>query len=277
MTGVQTCALPISAGANVTFDTGSFDYSVFQLVIVASAGQDGVRLQNSAQLQGTRFEVRGNFTAGAGNTGAVLAFDRGNTAGTSQISGQVLVDVECDGSSGLGHYSIYVGNTYGAGPITGTGVLNFNNRTVSFQGYHNPNNFTWGGFAGVVNDTVLGLMSAGDALVIAGGTDLSEVGGLATALFLGNLYFEAGDIQTCQLASGNTSLTFNGVGTWGKRIDIFFAQPASGAAGTVTWPANVTWAAGSPPVLSAVNSAVDRIQLVYVPSASKWFGTHVVS
>jgi hypothetical protein len=268
--GEWTAVNCILNSVNVCFDTNSFDYSVFQFVIDANSGQDGVRLQGSAQLQGARFEVRGNFNSGAGNTGAVLAFDRGVTAGTSQIGGQVLVDVECDGSTGLGHFSIVIGNNFGAGPIVGGGILRFNDGTIAFQGMSNPNSVTLS-FFGNVNDHTLGLMQNGDAIAFVGSTDRQTIGTLATALFSGTIFCEAGDIYAFQLASGATAITITGTGTWGKKLDLFIAQPSSGGAGTATWT-GVKWPAGAAPTLSATNGFVDHIRLTYLPNQSSWYG-----
>jgi hypothetical protein len=268
--GEWTAVNLVQNSIGVCFDTNSFDYSVFQFVIDANSGQDGVRLQNSAQVQGARLEVRGNFNSGAGNTGAVLAFDRGNTAGTSQVGGQVLVDVECDGSTGLGHFSIVIGNNFGAGPIVGGGILRFNDGTIAFQGMSNPNSVTLS-FYGNVNDHTLGLMQNGDAVAFTGSTDRQTIGTLATALFSGTIFAEAGDLYAFQLASGAQALTITGTGTWGKKLDLFIAQPASGAAGTATWT-GVKWAGGAAPALSSTNGFVDHIRLTYMPAQGFWYG-----
>jgi hypothetical protein len=268
--GEWTAINLIQNSIGVCFDTNSFDYSVFQFVINSNSGQDGVRLQGSAQLQGERFEVRGNFNSGAGNTGAVLAFDRGVTGGTSQIGGQVLVDVECDGSTGTGHYSIVIGNNFGGGPIVGGGILRFNDGTIAFQGMSNPNNVTLS-FFGNVNDHSLGLMQQGDGIAIVGSTDRQTIGTLATALSGNTIYTEAGDIYAFQLASGAQALTLYGTGTWGKKLDLFIAQPSSGAPGTATWT-GVKWATATAPTLSVTNSFVDHIRLTYLPNQSSWYG-----
>jgi hypothetical protein len=260
----------IQNSVGVAFDTNSWDYSIYQFVIDSNSGQDGVRLQNSAQLQGARLEVRGNFNSGAGNTGAVLAVDRGNLAGTSQIGGQVLIDVECDGSTGVGHFSIVIGNNFGGGPIVGQGILRFNDGAIAFQGMSNPNSVTLS-FAGNVSDHTLGQMVQGDGIAIVGSTDRQTIGTLATALFSNTIFAEAGDIYAFQLASGAQALTIFGTGTWGKKLDLFIAQPSSGAPGTATWT-GVKWATATAPTLSVTNGFVDHIRLTYLPNQSSWYG-----
>jgi hypothetical protein len=260
-----------SSGYNVCFDNSSFDYSVFEFVIVANAGTDGVRLQNNAQLVGERFELKGNFNAGPGNTGAVLAFDRGNTAGTSVIkNAQLDVCVECDGATGLGHYSMYFGSTSNGQPISGTGVLCFNGGTVAFQAF-NPNGIDIS-FAGQINDPYFGYMQQNDGLAIIGSTDLTAGESLTTNPYLGGLYLASGDVYAIQLVNGSTTLSVqSGYGSWCKKTSLLIAQPASGAPGYVTWPAGWVWEGGVAPTLSTKSSAVDRIEIVYLANASTAF------
>jgi hypothetical protein len=260
-----------SSGYNVCFDNSSFDYSVFEFVIVASAGTDGLRLQNNAQLVGERLEVKGNFYAGAGNTGAVIALDRGNTAGTSVIkNSQLDVCVEVDGATGLGHYSMYFGSTSNGQPISGTGILCFNGGAIPFQGY-NPNGIDIS-FAGQINDPYFGYMSQNDGLAIIGSTDLTAGESLTTNPYLGGLYLASGDVYAIQLVNGSTTLSVqSGYGSWCKKTSLLIAQPASGAPGYVTWPAGWVWEGGVAPTLSTASSAVDRVEIVYLASASKAF------
>ena len=158
---------------NVLFSTGSFDYSIYQFLIVAGNKQDGVRLTTGASLVGCRLEIRGNFTAGTGNTASVMSFDPGNTSGTSSIyNGLVYVDVECDGASGTGHYTISMDGGSSSN-FSGVGVLQFLNQTVSFQGA----NIRGGGpvfsFAGYFNDSVLG---GGQAFDVYGNSSIGAIG-----------------------------------------------------------------------------------------------------
>jgi hypothetical protein len=257
---------------NVLYDTGSFDYSLYQFVIQANAGQDGIRFQNDASLEGVRFEVRGNFKTGvSSNTGAVLNFDPGNAAGTSRIDGQIFVSVECDGSSGVGHSTLVMAGS-SSSKFVGTGVLEFLDETIAFQG---ANIVTAPGpqfgFSGRVVDHLLGKMSPGDALAVQGGSQWTEFGSLATA-FPATIFLKSGDLQAFRLANGVNTVAFGSDLTRARKIDLFLAQPASGAKGTVTWPGNVVWPGGVAPVLKANNGAVDRIRLLYLPSETAWYG-----
>jgi len=260
-----------TSGYNVCFDNSSFDYSVFEFVIVANAGTDGVRFQNNAQLVGERFEVRGNFYSGAGNTGAVLAFDRGNTSGTSVLkNAQLDVCVEVDGATGVGHYSMYFGSTSNGCPISGAGVLCFNGGTVPFQGY-NPNGIDIS-FAGQINDPYFGYMQQNDGMAVIGATCLTSGESLTANPYLGGLYLASGDVYAIQLVNGSTALSVqSGYGTWSKKTSLLIAQPASGAPGYVTWPAGWVWEGGVAPTLSTKSGAVDRIEIVYLASAATAF------
>jgi hypothetical protein len=265
-----------NGGYQVCFDTGSFDYAVYQFVLDALANQNGVQLQNNASLEGVRAEVRGNFHAGETNTGAVFAFDPAAEAGTgeSRIDGaEIYVNVECDGSSGLGHYTISAPNAGSTSQFTGTGVLQFNDETVDFQGLDVASEFEFG-FAGRVYEHTTGFMSPGDGLAVQGGSLRNEFGSLTTAL-PGTIYLKNADFQAYQLASGNNDIVFGSIITRIRVIDLLLAQPSSGSAGTVTWPGGTVWAGGAAPSLSPVNGAVDRVRLTYRPSAGIWYGEYL--
>jgi hypothetical protein len=259
---------------NIIFDTGSFDYSVYQFLIVANAGQDGVRLQNSCALEGCRFELRGNFYAGTGNTAAIFAFDRGNASGQSRIDGaQLFVNVECDGSTGVGHYTILMQGS-NASQFTGVGVIEFHDGTVNFQGYSNPNGSQFG-LSGFVSEVSLGFIQPGDGLVVQGGTQWN-VRGTFTSQTYANIYTQFADVQAFQLTSGTTTMTLYGVPSGrSRRMELFVVQPASGSAGTLTWPANVYFPGGVTPTLSTANGTVDHFRMTYVPSASNWYAEMV--
>jgi hypothetical protein len=115
----------------VLFDTGSFDYSLYQFVFLTGSNQDGIRLINDASIEGCRLEVRGNFSAGAGNTASVISLDPGNASGTSRIDGcQIYVNVECDGVSGTGHFTISAAGG-SSSQFTGSWVMRTNRTGTS--------------------------------------------------------------------------------------------------------------------------------------------------
>jgi hypothetical protein len=267
----QWTAIDLSGNTvGVQFDTGSFDYSIYQFLIYATAGQDGVRLQNNAALEGCRIEVRGNFVAGSGNTAAVIAVDRGASSGTSRIDGaQMYVNVECDGSTGTGHYTVLLGGG-SSSMFTGTGVLQFNDETISFQGVSITGSATFG-FGGLVHDHALGKMQNGDAAAFQGATQWNVKGSLTTNTSA-QVYTHFADVQAFQLGNGATTLAlYEAPNNRARRIELLIAQPASGAAGTITWPSSVYFPGGRP-VLSTANGAVDRVRLTYLPSSGNWYG-----
>lgn len=254
----------------VLWDFDSFDYSLYQFVISANSNQDGMRLQNNASLEGCRLEVRGNFNSGAGNTGAVIAIDRGNAAGTSRIDGcQIYLNVECDGSTGLGHYTLWMEGG-SQSQFTGVGVMEFHDESVAFQGASFTVNTQQVGFSGRIIDNFFGNMFPGESSAFYGGTSWNEHNSLVT-LFGGTIFLKYADLFAMQLGHGANSLVFNGPGGRSRKIELFVAQPASGSAGTMSWPSNVFFPGGNP-VLSVANGAVDRVRLTYLPTEDTWYG-----
>ena len=262
---------------NVTFDNGSFDYSVYQFLIVALANQNGVLLQNAAGLQGCRLEVRGDFYAGETNTGAVIAIDPGSGgAGTSHID-NVQAYVVCEtAGSGTGHYTLLMDGSSSGQGFSGAGIMAFTDVTEEFQGYSNPNGAPLA-FSGFFNDPVLGGMVLGDCMVIEGGMQYKSTGTDASGLSSGDVNMQKASILTFQLASGNTDITFVNAGPRARREDLIIVQPATGAPGTITWPADVQWAGGSPPVLSTANGAVDWVRVMFTPPQNIFYGELVGS
>jgi hypothetical protein len=259
---------------NVVFDSGSFAYSIYEFLIVADAGQNGMTLQNDAQLQGVRLEIRGNFNADSDNRAWVVGVDpAGEGTGSSQLSAaQLFVNVEADGS-GRGHVSIKMaGDNRSA--LTGVGVLNFLSTNVGFAAASVGRGPEFG-FSGVVNETSLSQMIPGDGLTVLGGTGWRAAGGLAQPAYDGmNIFPEAGDVQAMSLPNGTTAVSGfqNAPFLTARRLEIFVKQPAASPWGTLRWPANVRWAGGTNH-LSAFSEAVDKVTLTYLPSEDTWFGT----
>jgi hypothetical protein len=267
----------VQNASGIVFDEGSFDYGIFQLLIVAGSGQNGVTIQNAATLAGERFELRGNFTAGAGNSAWVIGVDpAGGGSGTSSMTAaSMLVNVECDGSTGTGHTTIAMDGSSST-QLTGNGTLNFLNGTVAFTGM-TPVASLNGlfSFHGTVNEPTLGYMTLGDSHAIVGGTLWTETGSLSTNFaYTGmDVYPQFGDFQSYILPNGAITVAgFSGAPyKFARRVTIFFKQPSSGSAGTITWPANVKWSGGSH-ALSSASNAIDRVELTYLPSENEWFG-----
>lgn len=80
-----------------------------------------------------------------------------------------------------------------------------------------------------------------------------------------------GNVQYIVLANGAQTFTFaNPID--GARYMIILKQPATGAAGTVTWPATVLWPGGTAPTLTATNGKVDIVTFVYDGTNTKYYG-----
>lgn len=265
----------------VVFDSTSFDYGNFDFTIVSYPGTHGVVLQNGAQLRGVDFRVRGNFYARASaNTGAVIALAPAGGSDTSYITdAKVDVAVESAGASGVGHTFVLLGSTNSASQFTGSGVLSFNPfgpSTIYSQGFSNAH-FVPFGFSGYVQDgTQAGPPgSAGDALQIMGGINQYPNGTLSSKPGGGvDIYWQFGNVAEGQLSSGNNILAFHATtgGSVVRVCDLWLAQPSSGAAGTVTWPAGTKWPAGTPPTLSSTNGYVDHLRFTYLPDTGFWYG-----
>jgi len=281
-------AILVSNGTAVVFEAGSFDYSNFDFLIVAGPAQGGVYLKSSTQLQGCSLRIRGNFYVASTNTASVLALEPAGGSGSSYISNSHLnISVENAPASGAttgyqSHYTIYMGSSSAASQIAGcTGVLSFANVAttsgdvvIPFRGYYNPNNNPVG-FSGIINDSVLGIMDAGDGLAIMGGTDY-VLAGAATSdgLFENTLFLQFGDIQTFQLASGSNTLVFDGVTSgaagYGKQIVVLAKQPSGGGA-TISWPSNVHFPTAPTVTLNTSANTVTKYIMTYIPADNVWY------
>jgi hypothetical protein len=82
--------------------------------------------------------------------------------------------------------------------------------------------------------------------------------------------WSAGDRWYGTLASGATTLAYTGVPAAGQSqvLLLRLKQPASGAAGTVTWPAGTKHVGGVAPTLSTANGAVDSLSVSLDPGGT---------
>jgi len=261
----------IQCATAVVYDTQSFDYSIYKFHVVQDPGQSCIALQNSAVMTGCDIELRGNVRANpTTNTAAVIAVDRGNTAGNSYMEGCSLdIAVEL-GGTGVGPYTILMGANSSSSYINAVGNLWFRDYgSPVFQGFN-----TAGAelkFAGFIRDPVLGSQ---DAFTIKGGFGRTQYRSLSfTAFTPMYIYPLFGEFQAFTLPNGAITIS----GFWdepyvtSRVVEILFRQPASGAAGTITWPSNVKWSGGTS-ALSSVNGRVDKVRLTYYPTETKWYG-----
>jgi hypothetical protein len=78
----------------------------------------------------------------------------------------------------------------------------------------------------------------------------------------GSVDFNSGNVIQVQLVSGANTVTVSNPKSGGRYV-LEVKQPASGAAGTVTWPSTFKWSAGTAPTLTATNGLTDVVVLVY--------------
>jgi hypothetical protein len=256
------------------FSGTSFDYTSIDAVVVVEANIDIVHLSSNGQLQGLNLALRGNVHGGASNTGAVISVERGNTGGTGYLTNaHFAVSMEADnaGAGTVGHYLLWMGSSNSASQFSAEGMFNVFAAGATPQGTSNPN-FLPASFGGRGNASDGSAMTAGDALTVQGGTNWTGFNAQFGAPFAGNVYWQFGDIAAPLLASGNNTLIFNGANISSRITYLFLKQPASGAAATVTWPANVFWPGGVTPTLSTANNAVDKLRFIYLSASNVWYG-----
>lgn len=94
-------------------------------------------------------------------------------------------------------------------------------------------------------------------------------GGLVAASI--GIDWNNGNVQRIVLANGANTITMANAKSGGRYV-LILKQPASGAAGTVTWPAAVVWPSGITPVLSSVNGKRDLFSLIYDGTDSEYYG-----
>jgi hypothetical protein len=252
----------------------SFDYTKISGNIVVEANIDIISVSGNGQMQGLELELTGNAHGGASNTGALIAIERGNAGGTGYLTNAAFaVSMEADnaGAGTVGHHLLWMGSASAVSQFSAAGTFSLLAAGATPQAVYNPD-FLPVSFAGLGNDISGGGMTPGDALTIQGGTDWTAASAVFSALFMGNVYWQLGDIACALLVNGNNTLVFNGANGSCRIVYLFLKQPASGVPGTVTWPSGVYWPGGTAPVLSPANGAVDKLRFVYLPGPGVWYG-----
>jgi hypothetical protein len=250
---------------------GSFDYSSYSFKISANANQNGVVLQNNVSLFGTDIIIRGNFLSGSTNTGVALTIGANSSDSSSISASHVLCQVETDGTTGVAHTTISLGNTAGGAVLSGNGVLSFiAGNGLNWQTGNASNHVAFTGYINV--DAGLGTMgywqgsrTIGVATTTAG--YMSPTGTIYTS-----------NILMQQLQAGSQTITVDpttqtALNGQALAIDLLIQQPASGTA-TATWPGSFVWLTGSPPMLSTAANAIDHIRLVTLDNVT-YYGEHL--
>jgi hypothetical protein len=268
------------------FQYTSFSYMRIDAVVVVEANIDVlscITSGNGAVLQGLNLSLRGNCHAGTGaNTGAIIAIDRGQSGGNSNIRNatfNVAMEANATAGSTLGHWLLWMGSSNAASQFQAAGVFHLYSAGATCQGgvqvgQAQNAGYVPAAFAGITNATDGTDMYAGNSLAIMGGTGYTTgslfFGGGAGATV--NIYWQYTDVFGCTLSSSGSTFIFNGASNFIRRVELFLQQPATGAAGTVTWPSSVKWPAATPPTLSSVNGYMDKIHFTYLPGTGFWYG-----
>lgn len=112
---------------------------------------------------------------------------------------------------------------------------------------------------GVATATRVGLGQAADSSAVMQATgQYNSVRATTTT----NLDWNSGNCQSITLANSGQTFTFANPKSGGRYL-LELKQPASGAAGTITWPTTVKWSGGSAPTLTATNSQTDIITFYF--------------
>lgn len=244
----------------------SFAYSWFRLALSCWPNQNGVVLQNNAQMHGVDMNIIGNFITDVTNTGSVLTIGTSAPDASFITDSRLSINVETDGATGLGHKTLTIG---AAAYLQAMGVLNFfTGGAVAFQ----AGNVFRIGFTGRMNvDANLGKMSfwqGSRTFGVATGTQAFMSSAGAWSIDGGNVVFQ-------QMTAGAQTITYDAttLATQAAQYDLFLKQPGSGST-TITWPASFVWAdGGTPPVLSATPNDVDHIKVV-TPDHVTFYAVH---
>jgi hypothetical protein len=218
------------------------------------------------------------YGAGAtGNVNSIIGFElTGGAYGggaTSSVTTWKQIDIGNPSTNcpTTNKYGIYIAS------ISGASSSNYNIFSAS-PGYN-----YFGGYVGInygmnttAQLTIVPLATTVVAKIDKSGT-LTATGGI----FNGQYYaakktattaidFSTGNVQYLQLVNNGQTLTFANPAD-GARYVLILKQPASGAAGTITWP-TVKWASGFTPTLTATNGKVDIVTLIYDGTNTCYYG-----
>jgi hypothetical protein len=83
---------------------------------------------------------------------------------------------------------------------------------------------------------------------------------------------ENGTAKLVTLTAATCTLTFGVGGNGGeiRTLELVITQDATGSR-TITWPASVKWASGTPPVLSTVGGSIDRVVCTTYNGGTTWY------
>jgi hypothetical protein len=263
----------VTSGYVFAFNTTSFDYSSIDALVVVEPNIDVISLNGGAELEGLYLGIRGNLHAGTSNTGAVISMDRASSATASLIGGaSFAVSMETDsteagGTGTVGHYMLYMNSDSAASQFQAEGTFFAYSVGAPSQGTYNPNNLpaAFTGFTNALDGTP---PAQGAALTVLGGSRWTSGGDGFGSFYDNTVFWEFGDVQTATLANGAQTLTMDGTDGFIIRGLMYFKEPASGAAPTVTIT-DGTWIGAEPTWASS--GRVWKVFADYLPVENVWY------
>jgi hypothetical protein len=238
--------LGVDSSAGGGMFTGSAAYSTSLGTVGATslhfATNNTVRVTISSAGAWT---LAGTSTATTSNSGSHVAFVK-NTA-TDGYSSLQAID-----SAGTAQVSMGWGNST-------VGITALQNTGFFYVGSANP-------FKVFTNGTL--------ALTISSAQVTTFAGQYSGVRFAGSITVDwnNGNVQSFQLTNNGQTVTMSNPKD-GARYILLVTQPASGAAGTVTWPVNLNWGLVSTPVISTTNGKTDMVGLLYRSDTDQYYGS----
>lgn len=296
VSGSPAGTVATGAVVGLVTSTNSFGYSDLTVELLAKVGQDGVVLQNGAQLYNSRLSLKANFQGSASaQSNAVLritgSIPAGHSIGGASRIQSCRLDIMAECSSALGSnppQTIAFGTLSSNALLGCTGVMDFAQGSLAFT----ASNWTPLGASGFSYDGVIrgdfNLNSASVGLGSAYSYICQGARGFGKALLNpanGNMQVDNGDFFNATL-TGNITITLNpgGAAALGaaQRKTILLKQAAAGGPFTVAWPSTgspsvtnctVIWLTpgGTPPVMPAGAGATMEVTLDTYDGAT-WFG-----
>jgi hypothetical protein len=245
------------------------------VIITAAATGDILRFNGTdwVDYPDSNFAAASHNHAAADITSGILATARGGTgiafftaAGPTVARTYTFPDANATILTTNAAVTTAQGGT-GVATFTSNGVLYGNgagNILVTAQGAANSvltANAGAPSFSSTPRLDRIGLGQAADASAVMAATGQyfsTRVSGIAP----GSVDFNSGNVIQVQLVSGANTVTVSNPKSGGRYV-LEVKQPASGAAGTVTWPSTFKWSAGTAPTLTATNGLTDVVVLVY--------------
>ena len=243
----------VGGGVNITGSTGDGTSGGGNIVITAGATGSGsfVSVGNS----------RVDITGGAGGSGTLTSGGTVNIAGgTGQTNHGGLTTVA--GGAGVTGTNIGSGGvTISTGTSTGSGSSTLLLKVAQV------------GASGTSTNTLQTALSIVGTTVNPAATWSGQYASAQVTCTV-TLDWNGGNCQSIQLANNGQTFTFANPIAGGRYL-LRLKQPASGAAGTVTWPGTVHWPAATAPTLTATNSQVDVITFYY--DGTSYFGSSTLN